>query len=212
MNAFVFGEKIVRIALEKVRVFAQNIVKLLKASPVFGGAIVVSSVVLGFGPMLWWQFFHQFIDAAYSARGVGTLTSDLRHDALWIGILAALMAIATAYLSQTKALARLLALTIVLWAIGGTTVLALFPITKSFLIMLGILAIAFQFAKERMARIAVGILVFILAIASLYDILLMMAHRSVSVGGMIEYAGAIVTLSLLVGGLNTKAVKVLICA
>lgn len=211
MNAFSFGEVFYKRVKSNIFQFVQNIQKLLRASPVFGGAIVLASVVLGFGPMLWWQFFHQFIDAAYGARGVGTLTSDLRIAAIWIGVLAALMAISITYLSQTKALARTIALTIVLWGIGATSVLALLPITKSFLLMLGVLAIAFQFAKHRVARVAIGALVFILTIASLYDSLLMMTHRSVSVGGMMEYAGAIVMLSLLVGGLNAKAVKDLVC-
>ena len=210
MNAFAFATEVSDVVKREVQAFSQNVLRLLRASPLFGGAVLCASIVLGFGPMLWWQFFHQYIDAAYSARGVGTLTSDLRHAVMWIGVLAALMAISAAYLSQTKALARSLALTIVLWAVGITHVIALVPITTSFLIMLGIVAIAFHCVHDRVGRSLIGIVVFVLAIASLYDVLLMMTHRSISVGGMMEYAGAIITLTLLVGGLNAKTITALL--
>jgi hypothetical protein len=39
--------------------------------------------------------------------------------------------------------------------------------------------------------------VFVLAIASVFDLLLMMTYRGISVGGFMEYSGAVMMLSAL---------------
>ncbi len=192
--------------------FFDNTSRLLRASPIFGGAVVASGIVLGLGPALWWQFFSKFIDAAYSARGVGTITSDLSHAALWISILAALMIIAVGYVAQTKALSRTIALTITVWGIGVTHVLALLPITKAFLVFLGIISIGFTIVRDRIGRISLGATVFLLAVVTIYDLLLMMTRRSFSVGNMLEYAGVVLVLTALVAVLNSRRLKALVCA
>lgn len=192
--------------------FFRNVSRLLRASPIFGGAVVISGIVLGFGPALWWQFFAKFVDAAYSARGVGTITSDLSHAALWISVLAALMIVAVGYIAQTKALSRTLALTITVWGIGVTHVLALTPITKAFLIFLAILSIGFMMVRDRIGRIALGVTLFLLAVVTIYDLLLMMTRRSFSVGSMMEYAGIVLVLTMLVTIINSRRLKALVCA
>ena len=194
------------------RTFFDNTLRLLRVSPMFGGAVVISGIVLGLGPALWLQFFADFIDAAYSSRGVGTITSDLSHAALWISILAALMTIAVGYISQTKALSRTIAMTITVWGIAATHILALVPITKAFLIFLGIIVIGFAIVRDRIGRIALGASVFLLAVVTIYDLLLMMTRRSFSVGSMMEYAGIVFMLTALVAMLNSRRLKALVCA
>lgn len=192
--------------------FFSDASRLLRASPVFGGAVVVSGIVLGLGPALWWQFFSKFIDAAYSARGVGTITSDLSHAALWMSALAALMIVAVGYVAQTKALSRMLALTMVVWGIAVTHVLVLLPIMKAFLIFLAIISVGFSIVRDRIGRIALGATVFLLAVVTIYDLLLMMTRRSFSVGNMLEYAGVVLVLTTLVAVLNSRRLKALVCA
>lgn len=211
MNALFFFEDRLTALYARLREFWQNIVKLLRASPLFGGSILLASIVVGLGPVLWWQFFHRFIDASYSARGVGAFTSDLRHATIWIGILMILITASCSYLSQTRALSRSIAFTIVTWGIGLTHALVLLPITKSFLIFLGIVALAFQFAHKRTIRIGVAALLPLLAVGAIYDTLFMMTRRSITVGGMLECTGAMITLSILVGVFNTKKIKNFLC-
>ncbi len=194
------------------QVFFNDVLRLLRASPIFGGAVVASGVVLGVGPALWWQFLAKFVDASYSARGVGTMTSDLSHAALWISTLAAIMIIATGYIAQTKALSRTIALTIVVWGIAITHVLILLPITKAFLIFLFIISIGFMIVRDRIGRIVLGVTVFLLAVVTIYDLLLMMTRRSFSVGSMMEYAGIVLVLTALVVVIHSRRLKVLICA
>jgi len=212
MNMFVFVEAQSLWAKNAFQSFFSDVFRLLRASPIFGGSVVLASIVLGFGPMLWWQFFAKFIDASYSARGVGTVTSDLLHAAIWISILAALMTISTVYLAQTKALSRSIGLTIIFWAIGATHAIALLPITKAFLIFLAILSIGFSLVHQRIARITIGVALFLLSVSTISDILFMMTRRSFSVGSMLEYSGVILTLTLLVAILNIRRLKTLLCA
>lgn len=212
MNILALVETWWRKVLTNAQMFSHDALRLLRASPIFGGAVVVSGIVLGLGPVLWWQFLAKFIDASYSARGVGTITSDLSHAALWISILAALMIVATGYIAQTKALSRTIALTIMVWGIAATHVLALMPITKAFLVFLGIISIGFAIIQHRIGRIALGVTVFLLAIVTIYDLLLMMTRRSFSVGSMMEYAGIVLVLTALVAVIHSRRLKALICA
>lgn len=209
---FVFVEMRSLRVKNAVKSFFSDVLRLLRASPLFGGSLIIASIILGFGPILWWQFFAKFIDYSYSARGVGTVTSDLFHAVIWISILAALMTISTVYLAQTKALSRSIGFTIVFWAIGVTHVIALLPITKSYLIFLAILSIGFSLVRQRIARIAIGVALFLLSTGTVSDILYMMTRRSFSVGSMLEYSGIILTLTLLVAILNIRRLKILLCA
>lgn len=211
MNILALAEKLGRDFLGKGRKFFDDVARLLRAAPLFGGAVVISGVILGLGPALWWQFFAQFIDSAYSSRGVGTITSDLSHAALWISMLAALMVIAAAYIAQTKALSRTIALTITVWGIAATHVLVMMPITKAFLVFLAILSIGFQIIRDRYGRIALGMTLFLLAVGTIYDLLLMMTRRSFSVGSMLEYAGVVLVLTTLVAVLSSRRLRVAVC-
>lgn len=212
MNIVSLAEKFGKDAMLKSRQFLNDLLRLLRASPMFGGAVVLSGVVLGFGTALWLQFFGRFIDTSYSARGVGTITSDLSHAALWISILAALMIVSIAFLSQTKALSRTLALTIIVIGILLTHVLTLLPITKAFLVFLAIISLGFTVVHHRIGRIALGVTLFLLAIVTIYDLLLMMTRRSFSVGNMMEYAGTVLVLTALVAILHSRRLKALVCA
>lgn len=198
MNLFVFAET----QAVKVRNFAvaffSDVSRLLKASPIFGGAVVVSGITLGLGPALWWQFFARFIDSAFASRGVGTVTSDLTHAAIWISILALIMSIAFLYVSQTKALARQIARTIIFTGIIVTHALIIMPITKAFLIFLVVLVLALHIVKHRPALYAVMAVIFLLAVSTITDILFMMTRRSMTVGSMLEYSGCIIGLSIIV--------------
>lgn len=209
---FVFVETWGLRAKNAIKSFSSDVLRLLRASPLFGGSVVIASIILGFGPMLWWQFFGKFIDYSYSARGVGTVTSDLLHAAIWISILAALMTVSTVYLAQTKALSRSIGLTIIFWAIGATHVIALLPITKAFLIFLAVIFIGFSIVHKRIIRIVIGVVLFLLSVSTVSDILFMMTRRSFSVGSMLEYSGVILTLTLLVAILNIRRLKILLCA
>lgn len=198
MNFFVFAEAQVVKARNFAVAFFSDVSRLLKASPIFGGAVVASGITLGLGPALWWQFFARFIDSAFASRGVGTVTSDLTHSAIWISILALVMSIAFLYVSQTKALARQIAQTIILTGIIVTHTLIILPITKAFLIFLIVLVLGLHVVKNRPALYAVMVVIFLLAISTITDILFMMTRRSMTVGSMLEYAGCIIGLSLVV--------------
>lgn len=175
--------------------FFNDVLRLLRASPVFGGAVVGTGIVLGFGPILLWQYFGKFIDACFGSRGVGVITSDLANSAYAIGILGLLLVVAGIYFLQTKALSRTIALTIAVSAIFITHLVALLPIEKSFMIFLAIIAIGFHFAKHRAVTIVVNLVLLLLTVSAISDILAMMTHRSLTVGTAIEYCFVILTLS-----------------
>lgn len=196
----------------KVQTFGADLLRLLQASPIFGGSVVLAAVVLGFGPALWWQFFARFIDAAYSARGVGTVTSDLTHALVWLAVLGALLIISFAWITQVRAKSRLLAVILIAWLIGITHVLVLAPITKSFLFFLLVLAVALSVLHGRIVRIATFAVVFLLAISTVTDLLFMMTRRSFSVGSMIEYSATALTLCALVVVLHTPRLRAIVCA
>ena len=198
MNFFVFAETQATKTRNFAAAFFSDVSRLLKASPVFGGAVVASGIVLGLGPALWWQFFSRFIDAAFASRGVGTVTSDLTNAAIWITILALIMSVAFLYVSQTKALARQIARTIIFTGIIATHVLVILPITKAFLIFLVVLVVALRIIKHRPALYAVMAVIFLLTVSTITDVLFMMTRRSMTVGSMLEYAGCIIGLSLIV--------------
>lgn len=197
MNFFVFAENQVVNARKVTAAFFSDVTRLLKASPIFGGAVVASGIALGLGPALWWQFFARFIDSAFASRGVGTVTSDLTSAAVWIGLLALVMSVAFLYALQTKALARQIARTIILAGIVVTHALIILPVTKAFLIFLIVLVLALRVVKHRPALYAVMAVVFLLAVSNISDILFMMTRRSMTVGSMLEYSGCIIGLSLI---------------
>lgn len=212
MNILALVETVWRRSFTNFQVFFRDALRLLRASPIFGGAVVMSGIVLGFGPVLWWQFLAKFVDASYSARGVGTMTSDLSQAALWMGALAVIIGVATGYVAQTKALSRTIALTIMVWGIGITHVVALAPIMKAFLVFIGIISIGFVIIQDRIGRVALGATMFLLAVVTMYDLLLMMTRRSFSVGSMMEYAGIVLTLTMLITVMNSRRLRALVCA
>ena len=175
--------------------FRDDVMRLLRASPIFGGVVIATGIVLGFVPILLWQYFGNFVDASFASRGVGTMTTDLSHSAFTIGALGVVLLIAGAYFFQTKALSRTIASTIAITAIVATHIVALLPIEKSFIIFLAILAIGFHVARHRAALISVSAVFVILSISAIADILYMMTHRSMTVGSAMEYCLVILTLA-----------------
>lgn len=175
--------------------FYGDMMRLLRASPVFGGIVVATGIVLGLAPILLWQYFGNFIDASFASRGVGTMTSDLSQSAFAVAALGVLLIIAGAYFLQTKALSRTIASTIAIAAIFTTHILTLLPIEKSFIIFLAILAIGFHVARHRAALIAVSVVLVLLSISAISDILFMMTRRSMTVGSAMEYCLVILTLA-----------------
>jgi hypothetical protein len=198
MNFFVFAEAQATKARNFAATFLSDVSRLLKASPVFGGAVVASGIALGIGPALWWQFFARFIDAAFASRGVGTVTSDLTYAAVWIVVLALAMSVAFLYVAQTKALARQIARIIIFTGIIVTHAMMILPVTKAFLIFLAVLVLALHVVKRRPALYAIMAVTFLLAISTVTDVLYMMTRRSMTVGSMLEYSGCIIGLSLIV--------------
>lgn len=178
-----------------IRDFFHDVLRLFHASPVFGGAVVGTGVVLGLAPILLWQYFGKFIDACFGARGVGTITSDLANSAYALGIIGILLIITGACFIQIKALSRIIASTIAVSAIFVTHLIVLLPIEKSFMIFLAIIAVGFHFAKHSAAVIALNVVLILLAISATSDILAMMTHRSLTVGSAITYCAVIITLS-----------------
>lgn len=197
MNFFVFVETQAVNARKVTAAFFSDVTRLLKASPIFGGAVVASGIALGIGPALWWQFFARFIDSAFASRGVGTITSDLTNAAIWISLLALVMSVAFLYVSQTKALARQIARSIIFTGIIVTHALIILPVTKAFLIFLVVLVLALHIVKHRPSLYAVLGVIFLLALSTITDILFMMTRRSMTVGSMLEYSGCIIGLSLI---------------
>ena len=175
--------------------FYNDVVRLLRASPIFGGIVIGTGIILGFAPILLWQFFGKFIDACFASRGVGTMTTDLSHSAFTVGALGVILIVAGSYFLQTKALSRSIASTIAVFAIIVTHSIALLPIEKSFIIFLAILAIGFYFARHRAARISVSVVLGLLTVSAISDILFMMTRRSMTVGSAMEYCLVILTLA-----------------
>ncbi len=175
--------------------FYGDVMRLLRASPIFGGIVVATGIVLGFAPILLWQYFGKFIDASFASRGVGTMTSDLSHSAFSVAFLGVLLIVAGAYFLQTKALSRAIASTFAVVAVLATHIIALLPIEKSFIVFLAILGIGFYVARHRAAVISVSIVLVLLSISAISDILYMMSHRSMTVGSAMEYCLVILTLS-----------------
>ncbi len=175
--------------------FRDDVMRLLRASPVFGGVVVTTGLVLGFVPILLWQYFGKFIDASFASRGVGTMTTDLSHNAFIVALLDVLLIIAGAYFLQTKALSRTIASTLAVAALFATHIVALLPIEKSFIVFLAILAIGFHVARHRAALIAVSVVLVLLSISAISDILYMMTHRSMTVGSAMEYCLVILALA-----------------
>ncbi len=196
MDLIVIVEQRSKVAAQKARAFANDVRRLLVASPVFGGAVVGTGIILGGAPILLWQYFGNFIDACFGARGVGTMTTDLSHNAVAVGIVAAVLIGAGAYFAQTQALSRRIASTIALSIFFVTHIVALLPVEKSFLVFLCILAIGFRFAHHRAARILMTCVLGLLATVSVSDILLMMTRRSLTVGSAVEYCAIILSLSM----------------
>lgn len=195
MDLFVFVQHQSISLKDRVSDFFGNVIKLLRASPIFGGAVVGTGIVLGFGPMLLWQYFGKFIDGCFGSRGVGTMTSDLTNSSYVVGFLGVLLVIAGVYFFQTKALSRTIASTITVTAILVTHLIALLPIEKSFMIFLAIIAVGFHFAKHRAVTIVMNLVLLLLSVSAISDILAMMTHRSLTVGTAIEYCFVILTLS-----------------
>ena len=180
---------------DRLFAFRDDVVRLLRASPVFGGAVVGTGIVLGFAPILLWQFFGKFIDACFAARGVGTMTTDLSQSAFAVGTLGTVLIVAGLYFLQTKALSRAIASTIALFAIIITHSIALLPIQKSFIVFLIILAVGFHVARHRAARISMGVVLGLLSVSAISDMLLMMTRRSMTVGSALQYCAVIVSLA-----------------
>ena len=179
----------------RVRDFFRDVLRLLCASPVFGGAVVGTGIVLGFAPILLWQYFGNFIDASFGARGIGTITSDLTNSAYAVGLLSMLLIAAGIYFFQTKAMSRTIASTIAVSFIFITHLLVLAPIEKSFMIFLAIIAVGFYFAQHRVVMIVMNLVLILLAVSAISDILRMMTYRSFTVGDAITYCAVILTLS-----------------
>ncbi len=177
--------------------FFDDIIRLVRASPIFGGAVVGTGIVLGFAPILLWQYFGKFIDGCFGSRGVGTITSDLSHSAYAVVLIGALLVAAGVYFLQTKSLSRTIASVIAIVAIFATHLVALLPIEKSFMVFLAIIAVGFHFATHRAAIIVLNLVLVLLALSAMSDILIMMTHRSLTVGSAIEYCAVILTLSVL---------------
>ncbi|MEK7633065.1 MAG: hypothetical protein AAB473_04740 [Patescibacteria group bacterium] len=175
--------------------FRDDVMRLLRASPIFGGIVLATGVALGFVPILLWQYFGNFVNASFASRGVGTMTSDLSHSAVLVALLSVLLIAAGAYFLQTKALSRTIASTIAVAAIFVTHIITLLPIEKSFIIFLAVLAIGFHVVRHRAALIAVSGVLILLSISAISDILYMMSHRSMTVGSAMEYCLVILTLA-----------------
>ncbi len=193
---------------QRVQQFLNDVMRLLRASPIFGGLVVATGVVLAFGPILFWQFLARFIDSAYGARGIGTITSDLTHSATMIVIMFCAMVAAIVYSTQTTGLSRRIVTTLALVGIVFTHVVTLFSITRGFLIFLFVIVLAAWLIRrtkhtvknDRIIRLALITLILLLAIVTWRDLLLMMTVRSVTVGNMLHYSGVLLTLCACAAG------------
>ena len=179
-----------------VEKFIDDVGRLLRASPTFGSLVLLVGIVLGIAPMMFWIELGKFIDAAFGARGIGTVTSDLTHSASLVGVAMTMMVITGVYFLQTKALSRQLISIIAATLILATHAYILFPITKSFFVFLCILTLAFHIVRQQSARIVMGGVLLLLSLSTITDILFMMTRRSFTVGMMIEYSGTILLLSV----------------
>lgn len=192
--------------------FYTQVMRLLRASPLFGGLVVLSGVVLAFGPMLFWQFCRLFIDSAYGARGIGTITSDLTHAATMLIVLMVCIAFAGYFLQQSSGLSRRIIATIALFGIVLTHVIALMPIIRGFVLLLIVVAIGSttisrMALSQRLRTVIQGTLLFLLvalALTTWRDLLVMMTTRSITVGNMVEYSGVVLMLSGAVAVVATK--------
>ncbi len=182
-------------AREFIFAFRDDVMRLLRASPIFGGIVLATGIVLGLVPILLWQYFGAFVDASFASRGVGTMTTDLSNSAITVAFLSALLIVAGAYFLQTKALSRAIASTLAIGAIFITHIVTLLSIERSFIIFLAILAIGFHFARHRAALISVSIVLGLLTVSAISDILFMMTRRSMTVGSAMEYCLVILTLA-----------------
>ena len=207
MNFLVFAEQKALFIRGAIEAFASNVYRLLKASPIFGGAVVTSGIVLGLSPALWWQYFSKFTDASFASRGVGTVTSDLTQSAFWLVGLSLCISVAVVYALQTKALARQIVEKTILTGIIVTHTIILMPVAEGFLVFLAILATGSRFIKFRPAQYALFGVIFLLATSGIYDVILMMTRRSMTVGSMMQYSGAIITLSLIIALLTYKQMR-----
>lgn len=197
MNFFGFVEQRGAVGKRMISAFGNDALRLLRASPVFGGFVIGTGVALGLVPVMLWQYFGNFIDACFGARGTGAMTTDLSHNAFAVGFTGTIVIVAFAYFLQTKALSRTIASTIAVGIFFVTHSFALLPIEKSFIIFLGILGLGFHVAHHRAVRVMMTLALGLLAIASISDILLMMTRRSMTVGSAVEYCAVILSLSAL---------------
>lgn len=207
MDFFSFADRQFRSIVDHGKTFFGDVLRLLKASPVFGGIVVATGIVLGLGPILFWQFFSRFLDASFASRGVGTVTSDLTHSAFALCIVIGLLSLAMTYFLQTKSLSRRIVTTIALSMILATHVVVLVPVSKAFLLFLCILGLAFHVIRQRPVIFAIGIVLFLLAMSTVTDVLFMMTRRSFTVGAMMEYVGVIFSLTIVVGCLAHRQLK-----
>ncbi len=181
---------------ELVGKFVEDVRRLFRASPLFCFLVLGTGIILGAVPMMFWIELGKFIDAAFGARGIGTVTSDLTRSASLVGVAMTMMVITGFYFLQTKALSRQLIVIIATALILVTHLYILFPVTKAFLVFLCILALAFHIVRQQSARIVMGGVLLLLSLSTITDILFMMTRRSFTVGMMIEYSGTILLLSV----------------
>lgn len=198
MNLIIVLKKQGAIIRGYVEKFVDDVRRLLRASPMFGSLVLVTGIVLGTAPMIFWIELGKFIDAAFGARGIGTVTSDLTHSASLVGVAMTMVVITGVYFLQTKALSRQLISIIAVTLILATHIYILFPITKAFFVFLCILALAFHIVRQQSARMVMGGVLLLLSLSTITDILFMMTRRSFTVGMMMEYSGTILLLSVVV--------------
>lgn len=196
MDVMILLKKQGVIARGYVEKFFDDVRRLFRASPIFGVLVLGTGIVLGIAPMMFWIELGKFIDAAFGARGIGTVTSDLTHSASLVGVAMTMMVVAGVYFLQTKALSRQLISIIAVGLILVTHVYILFPVTKAFFVFLCILALAFHIVRQQSARIVMGGVLLLLSLSTITDILFMMTRRSFTVGMMMEYSGTILLLAV----------------
>lgn len=186
-----------------VHQFFYDAMRLVKASPIFGGLVIVTGIVLAFFPILFWQYVAHFIDSAYGARGIGTMTSDLSHAATMMMVTLLVILMAISYAWQTRGLSRKIIVLLTGAGILITHALVLFALTRGFLVCLvSILVIArvidvmkVSLMKKRCASYIIAFCTIILGLATWNDTLHMMTVRSITVGNMVEYSGVLLMLT-----------------
>ncbi len=195
MDIFVFGREQWGSIEAKIRGFGNDILRLLRASPVFGSAVCATGIVLGAAPMVWAKYFGRFVDGCFASRGVGVMTTDLTHSALILMGTTIAMFVAGGYFLQTRALSRAVATTIAVGILIATQSFIIFPIEKSFLLFLLVLALGIRVAKHRAVVAMIGAVLLFITFSTIADVLTMMTHRSMTVGSALEYCLVILTLS-----------------